>query len=94
MTKETGQSAPLEERFNKLRISKLLKQDYGEFGVGKAKSGSHKIALHPAKVARLKENWNHCFSRSLWKNSVTKTKVSVMLFSRQIGQGRRPHSGT
>lgn len=94
MTNETGQCAPLEERFNQLRASRLLRQDYGAFGVGTAKSGSHKTALRPAEVARLKENWNHRFSRSLWKNSATKMKMSVMLFGRQIGSGRRPHSGT
>lgn len=72
-----GQCDPLEGRLNELFIGSLLRQDHRGYWAGEARSGSHKSALPPGKAAELRGNRNHCFSRSLRKDSATKIKVLV-----------------
>lgn len=69
-----GQSAPLEGRFNKLFISRLLRQDHRGSRAGKTWSGSHKLAQPSGKAAEPQGDQNHRFSESLWKDSATKVE--------------------
>lgn len=77
VTNEMGQSAPLEGRFNKLFISRLLRQDHRGSRVGKMRSGSHKRAQPSGKAAEPQGDQNHCFSESPQKDSATKMQVLV-----------------
>lgn len=88
-----GQPAPLEGIFNKLFISRLLRQDHKQYRVGKARSGSYKLALPSGKADGPQGNQNYCFSKSLWEDSAIKMKCWWVLLSRQMGQWKQPHSG-
>lgn len=86
-----GQPAPLERRFVKLFLSRLLRQDHRGNEVGKARSGSHKPALicHQAGLVNSEEIKDDS-SKSPCEESIINQNETV----HELASTDRPGSGS